>query len=361
MTTTPEVMPLTSTLPTATTHTATTADDLISAPAPGPRLPRVARPGPGHRRLRRTHPPVRQSSQILDRDGAVLLERAGTVLAPCGNRRAAVCPACSDRYAADAFHLLRAGLAGDDTKDVPDTVTDHPRVFLTLTAPSFGPVHTRTVTRRGHVIPCRCGDRHHPDDPRLGTALDPDTYDYAGAVLWQAHAGQLWARFTIALRRALAAALGVPGRDFPRPRPALLRQGRRVPAPRARALPRRHPPRRTRRTHRPTTGRARPSTRSATPSPPPPAPPRSPRTGPDGTPLVLGWGAQLDLRPVTATAAAQLEDDARARSPTPRSPATSPSTPPSAPAPSTRRGRRPARSATASTSPTSTSPRTTAA
>ena len=51
------------------------------------------------------------SSQVLDRDGAVLLERAGTVLAPCGNRRAAVCPACSDRYAADAYHLLRAGLA----------------------------------------------------------------------------------------------------------------------------------------------------------------------------------------------------------------------------------------------------------
>jgi hypothetical protein len=58
------------------------------------------------------------SSQVLDRDGAVLLERAGTALAPCGNRRANVCPACSDRYAADAYHLLRAGLAGDDQKDI---------------------------------------------------------------------------------------------------------------------------------------------------------------------------------------------------------------------------------------------------
>ena len=82
------------------------------------------------------------SSQILDRDGAVLLERDGTVLAPCGNRRAAVCPACSDRYAADAYHLLRAGLAGDQAKGVPETVVEHPRAFLTLTAPSFGPVHT---------------------------------------------------------------------------------------------------------------------------------------------------------------------------------------------------------------------------
>ena len=83
------------------------------------------------------------SSQILDRDGAVLVERAGDVLAPCGNRRAAVCPACADRYAADAYHLLHAGLAGDPTKGVPETVVEHPRAFLTLTAPSFGPVHTR--------------------------------------------------------------------------------------------------------------------------------------------------------------------------------------------------------------------------
>ena len=34
-------------------------------------------------------------------------------------------------------------------------------------------------------------------------------------MLWQAHAGLLWARFTIALRRALAAALGVGAREFP--------------------------------------------------------------------------------------------------------------------------------------------------
>jgi uncharacterized Zn-finger protein len=155
------------------------------------------------------------SSRILDRDGAVLLERSGTVLAPCGNRRATVCPACSDRYAADAYHLLRAGLAGDDTKQVPASVVEHPRVFLTLTAPSFGPVHTRALTARGHVIPCRCGRRHHADDPGIGTALDPDSYDYQGAVLWQAHAGMLWARFTIALRRVLAAALGVKGAEFP--------------------------------------------------------------------------------------------------------------------------------------------------
>jgi hypothetical protein len=123
---------------------------------------------------------LRGSTTILDRDGAVLIERGGDALAPCGNRRETVCPACSDRYAADAFHLLRAGLAGDQTKGVPDAVTGKPRAFLTLTAPSFGPVHNRKITRRGHVVPCRCGDRHNADDPRISTAIDPETYDYVG-------------------------------------------------------------------------------------------------------------------------------------------------------------------------------------
>ena len=153
------------------------------------------------------------SSRIYDRDGALLAERNGRILAPCGNRRASVCPACSDRYASDAYHLVRAGMAGD-FKGVPATAAEHPRAFVTLTAPSFGPVHTRRESTRGRIIPCGCGEKHREHDPRVGTAIDPDTYDYTGAVLWQAHAGALWNRFTKALRRALAGMLGVSVRAF---------------------------------------------------------------------------------------------------------------------------------------------------
>jgi hypothetical protein len=145
--------------------------------------------------------------------GEVLTRRAGTVFAPCGNRRESVCPSCSDRYAADAFHLIRAGLSGG--KGVPASVAAKPRLFVTLTAPSFGPVHTRRVhPASGEVIRCRCGQRHHGDDPRVGTALDPENYDYAGAVLWQAHAGELWNRFTVRLRRELAKAAGIRVAEF---------------------------------------------------------------------------------------------------------------------------------------------------
>jgi hypothetical protein len=250
---------------------------------------------------------LRGSSAVLDRDGAVLLERAGTVLAPCGNRREAVCPACSDRYAADAFHLLRAGLAGDESKGVPASVTDRPRAFLTLTAPSFGPVHTRKVTARGVVVPCRCGERHHVDDPRIGCATDPDTYDYEGAVLWQAHAGALWARFALTLRRALAAALGVRVRDFKdhaRLSYAKVAEYQRRGLVHFHAVIRLDGP----------DGATDPAPAGLGDAELRAAVTHAARTAtittarPDGTALTLEWGAQLDLRPVTASAAQQVED-----------------------------------------------------
>ncbi len=250
---------------------------------------------------------LRGGSAILDRDGAVLIERSGDILAPCGNRRESVCPACSDRYAADAFHLLRAGLAGDDTKGVPATVTDRPRAFVTLTAPSFGPVHTRRVSPRGLVIPCGCGERHHADDPRPGTALDPATYDYVGAVLWQAHAGQLWDRFARTLRRRLALLLGVPVREF-RNHARLSyakvaeyqRRGLvhfhaviRLDGPEGATTP--CPPGLDEHALRDAVHHAATTATVTT-------------TRPDGTVLELHWGGQVDVRPVTPSAARQIED-----------------------------------------------------
>ncbi|MEV6735639.1 replication initiator protein RepSA [Streptomyces sp. NPDC051104] len=136
-------------------------------------------------------------------------EPGGRLRVACGNRRASRCPACAWTYAGDTYHLIRAGLAGDPDKDIPATVRDHPRVFATFTAPSFGPVHNRPD--RGD---CRCGTRHAPDDPALGTALDPTTYDYAGAVLFNNHAGDLWHRLVNRLRREIAARAGLTQREL---------------------------------------------------------------------------------------------------------------------------------------------------
>ncbi|MBP2475721.1 hypothetical protein JOF53_004593 [Crossiella equi] len=142
--------------------------------------------------------------------GARFGEFEGGILVPCGNRREAVCAPCSARYAADTFHLVRAGLTGG--KDVPESVAGHVRVFATLTAPSYGAVHNQPRTRTGKYRPCACGEYHHDADSRLGSPIDAATYDYVGAVLWQAHSTELWRRFTITAARHLAAALGLrPG------------------------------------------------------------------------------------------------------------------------------------------------------
>ncbi|MFC8090749.1 replication initiator protein RepSA [Streptomyces sp. NPDC057301] len=131
-------------------------------------------------------------------------EPGGMLRIACGNRRASRCPACAWTYAGDTYHLIRAGLTGDPDKGTPHTLRDHPRVFATLTAPSFGPVHNRPGTRA-----CRCGRRHSEDAPELGTPLDPEGYDYAGAVLWNNHASELWRYFTIYLRREIARRAGL--------------------------------------------------------------------------------------------------------------------------------------------------------
>ncbi|MBF9073178.1 replication initiation protein [Streptacidiphilus sp. NEAU-YB345] len=137
---------------------------------------------------------------------------AGHLLVRCNNRRLTRCAACAETYRRDTFHLITAGLHGG--KGTPDRVATHPRVFATFTAPSFGPVHNRPTSSAGTARPCRCGTLHPEDAAELGTPLNPDTYDYRGAVLWNAHAGALWRRFSIYLRREIAKRAGLTQRAF---------------------------------------------------------------------------------------------------------------------------------------------------
>jgi hypothetical protein len=147
-------------------------------------------------------------------------EPLGVTHVRCGNRRASECPSCSRLYAADTFHLIRAGVAGGKT--VPESVAENPLVFATLTAPSFGKVHTRADwigqchrRTRGpshckHGRPRTCPAVHAEGDELLGQPLCEHCYDYASHVVWQWWAPDLWRRFTIALRRGVAKKLGIP-------------------------------------------------------------------------------------------------------------------------------------------------------
>ena len=63
-------------------------------------------------------------------------------------------PSCAETYRGDAYQLVAAGMRGG--KGVPESVSEHPTVFVTLTAPSFGPVHSRRMAGDG---PKRCRPR----------------------------------------------------------------------------------------------------------------------------------------------------------------------------------------------------------
>jgi hypothetical protein len=236
-------------------------------------------------------------------------EPTGYLLTACGNRRASRCPACAEVYRDDTYHLIISGLQGG--KGVPADVSAHPRVFATLTAPSFGAVHAHRQ-KDGTVLPCRprrdgpicthgrpeaCGRRHQDDDPAIGQPICVDCYDYAGAVLWNAHAAELWRRFMLAMPKQAAALVGITRKAF--------RQQARISYARVIEYQRRglihfHAVLRM-------DGATGPD------EPPPPWATHElltqavhqaaeettvPAIAPDGTPAGLEWGRQLDVQPV---------------------------------------------------------------
>jgi hypothetical protein len=149
-------------------------------------------------------------------------EPDGVLLTPCGNRRAHVCPSCSEVYRGDAWQLVAAGLRGG--KGVPNTVSGHPLVFATFTAPSFGPVHTTRESVTGSRLACRprsrgetcphgrslaCRRRHREDDACLGEAICPDCFDAQRAALWNHNTGRLFKRTRTYVEREIARQAGL--------------------------------------------------------------------------------------------------------------------------------------------------------
>jgi hypothetical protein len=149
----------------------------------------------------------------------------GIIYKACGNRRVSACPSCAETYRRDAYQLIRSGLIGGKT--VPASVAEHPAVFATFTAPTFGAVHTRHVRRHTcrdktrctcRPEPCRarrdaqrcphgqllaCYTRHAPGDAQLGQPLCLDCYDHDHHVIWNNQAGELWRRTKQAIQRHL--------------------------------------------------------------------------------------------------------------------------------------------------------------
>jgi hypothetical protein len=89
---------------------------------------------------------------------------------------------------------------------MPETVREHPRLFVTFTAPSFGAVHTKRVhPGNGNLLPCHpcdpkakcehgrpvaCWHRHPEAEVRiLGRPLCDDCFDWPCGTPWRPSCG----------------------------------------------------------------------------------------------------------------------------------------------------------------------------
>ena len=235
------------------------------------------------------------------------------MLVACGNRRESRCPPCSERYRRDAYFLVASGLTGSEEKGVSTDVASHPLVFATFTAPSFGAGLRRVVDagcgarrcrvsgpddRCEHGIPMRCPERHAEGDPQIGQALCAACYDYDAATLWNANLGALWRRTITYLPRELAALGGLSV--------AALRSQVRVAYAKvaefqARGAVHVHAVIRLDGPYGPDTAPAGGATAQRLAEAVARTAARVSVTvaGPDGRELIVRWGAQVDVRPIT--------------------------------------------------------------
>jgi hypothetical protein len=158
--------------------------------------------------------PIRLRGEFVNVATGEVNERP--LLVACKDRRALLCPSCSYLYKADAWIVVSTGLIGG--KGVPASISEHPRLFLTLTAPSFGTVHRRRNDGSCQPGPLRfcahhralaCSRCHEESDPEIGSPLCDFCYHWADAVLWNAESSRLWNRTFEQIRRRLSIALGV--------------------------------------------------------------------------------------------------------------------------------------------------------
>ena len=132
-------------------------------------------------------------------------EPGGRLRLACGNRRASRCPSCAWTYAGDTYHLIRAGLAGDDRQRHPRPRSANTRASSPPSPPPPSARSTTGPTAAG--LPLRHPPRRRR--PALGTAARPaTTYDYAGRGAVQRPRRRPVAALHIQLRRELAARAG---------------------------------------------------------------------------------------------------------------------------------------------------------
>ncbi len=179
----------------------------------------------------------------------------GVIYKPCGNRRASACPSCSKRYKRDAYQIIRTmpGRRPGRARNRRHTSGRVPHLHRPLLRRGPHPRHqdstpaaigaaatagpnratpAATTPRASTAGRWPASPATRPPTRWLGTPLCLDCYDHDAQVVWNLEAGELWRRTRIAILRFLQRRARQRGID-PAHDQAVLRQGRRIPTPRA--------------------------------------------------------------------------------------------------------------------------------
>ena len=211
-----------------------------------------ARSGCAAARRPSTRRPARWSRSYASAD-----EPLGVLHVRCGNRRAAECPSCSRLYAADTFHLIRAGVAGgkgvpEHGRRQPAGLRDPDRALVRARPRHPRTAHGAAPARDTGQDRCRARPArrsatamHDDGDPSCSGSRSAGTATTTPRT-WCGSGGRpsCGAGSPSPCAALLAQHLGVTRARLGELATPAVRQGRRVPAARRRPLPRPDPPRR---------------------------------------------------------------------------------------------------------------------
>lgn len=132
----------------------------------------------------------------------------------CQSKDFEKCYSCALLYRRDTLDIIFSGITKPDADkfDGKNSGATQKFYFVTLTAPSFGSIHS--IKSNGKT--CNCGVRHGERDSLLGTAIKTSSkdYDYSGAIQWNFRANELWRETTEKMNRLLPASEWVAVREW---------------------------------------------------------------------------------------------------------------------------------------------------
>lgn len=115
----------------------------------------------------------------------------------CMSRDPRICQGCADLNRYYNKRLIGSGCNVSEADSITsEMLIGYEFYFVTLTAPSFGKVHTVPSRETSPRRVCSCGQTHDFGDPRKGTPVDWKRYRYFDQVDWNRASSELFKRTT---------------------------------------------------------------------------------------------------------------------------------------------------------------------